>query len=149
MFFVVWLNDSFNFPLGWIKYIVIVDSKIHSGRTLEASPVLYSIKPMNLHLTKWSPHKKGGMTCAGQSQHQHLNCKNLIHFLCTASLFHGKECGSGIICYLWIVAFCGSASVTVPCWSHVENTALNPWQQPNGLPRLTSDLMWLWDCSLS
>ena len=24
MFFVVWSNDSFNFPLGWIKYIVIV-----------------------------------------------------------------------------------------------------------------------------
>ena len=24
MFFVVQSNDSFNFPLGWIKYIVIV-----------------------------------------------------------------------------------------------------------------------------
>ena len=24
MFFVVWSNDSFNFLLGWIKYIVIV-----------------------------------------------------------------------------------------------------------------------------
>ena len=26
MFFVVWLNESFNFPLGWIKYIVTVIS---------------------------------------------------------------------------------------------------------------------------
>ena len=24
MFFVVWSDDSFNFPLGWIKYIVVV-----------------------------------------------------------------------------------------------------------------------------
>ena len=27
MFFVVRSNDSFNFPLGWIKYIVIVSHK--------------------------------------------------------------------------------------------------------------------------
>ena len=36
MFFVVWSNNSFNFLLGWIKYIVIVvivtpHSDTHSG----------------------------------------------------------------------------------------------------------------------
>ena len=28
MFFIVWLHDSFNFPLGLIKYVVIVITQI-------------------------------------------------------------------------------------------------------------------------
>ena len=33
MFFVVWLNNSFNFPLGWIKYIVVMCFTVHPWRS--------------------------------------------------------------------------------------------------------------------
>ena len=101
--------------------VTVDDSKICSGRTFNVNPIVCSIKSVNSHWTKWSLHKRGRDVHAGRSQHQHLNCTNLIHFLHTARQFHGKECSSGIFCYLWIVALCGNAQVTVSCRSHVEH----------------------------
>ena len=51
MFFVVWLNNSFNFPLGLIKYIVTVTSWDHGSHKhlSRDTPVLNkSFEPINV-----------------------------------------------------------------------------------------------------
>ena len=99
------------FDTLWTHVTVAADSKIRSGRTLDANPIVYSIKSTNSHSTKWSLHKRGRDVRAGRSQHQRLNCTNLIHFLRTAGLLRGKKCSSVFFFgffffFFFLVCFC-------------------------------------------
>ena len=60
MFFVVRLNDSFNFPLGWIKYIVIVViAVILQPQTIlffQKHPIMFLLSTIDLHKTLMIPN---------------------------------------------------------------------------------------------